>query len=102
MVAPDLIGWTNDHGGVCYWKKQPGTPEEMRQAFAIFDGQEAGCHRYAGHDPEIRLRVGLENCDRAPASQQADFIAQSYELRLLPPEEPSFLSKIMSALRRRH
>ena len=69
MVAPDLIGWTNDHAGACYWKKQPGTPEEMRQAFAIFDGQEAGCHRYAGHNAEIQLRVGLENCDHAPALQ---------------------------------
>jgi hypothetical protein len=35
----------------------------MQRAFAIFDGQEVACHRYAGHDPEIQKRVGVENCD---------------------------------------
>jgi len=63
-VAPDLVGWADenekDH---CRWKKQPSTHAELQQAFAIFDGQEVGCHRYAGIDPEIQQRVGIENCD---------------------------------------
>jgi hypothetical protein len=63
-VAPDLVGWTDGGMRQCYWKKQPETSQELMQAIAIFDGQEAGCHRYAGTDPEIQLRVGIENCDR--------------------------------------
>jgi len=66
VVAPDLVGWNNDKYPSCYWKKQPETQDEMRQAFAIFDGQEVGCHRYAGHDPAILARVGSENCDYPP------------------------------------
>lgn len=62
-AAPDLVGWTNDQSTQCYWKKQPETPGEMEQAFAVFDGQELGCHRYAGHDPVIQARVGRESCD---------------------------------------
>ena len=58
VVAPDLVGWIDEGMSHCYWKKQPGTHQEMRQAFAIFDGQELGCHRYAGHDPEIQASIG--------------------------------------------
>ena len=32
VVAPDLVGWENNGGSHCYWKKQPETPDEMRQA----------------------------------------------------------------------
>ena len=63
-VAPDLVGWTSDETPQCFWKKQPQTEDNLRQAFAIFDGQEVGCHRYAGLDPDIQARVGAENCDR--------------------------------------
>jgi hypothetical protein len=48
----------------CFWKKQPETESELQQAFAIFDKQELGCHRYAGLDPDIQARVGAGNCDR--------------------------------------
>ncbi len=61
LVAPDLIGIRGD--GHCFWKKQPVTPDEMQQTFAIFDGQELGCHRYAGINPEIQKRIGFEQCD---------------------------------------
>jgi hypothetical protein len=58
------VGWTDDkERDHCRWKKQPSTYGELQQAFAIFDGQEVGCHRYAGIDPEIQQRVGTENCD---------------------------------------
>ena len=62
-VAPDLVGWTDSDSSQCYWIKQPGTPPELERALAVFDGQEVGCHRYAGRDPEIQFRVGWENCD---------------------------------------
>jgi hypothetical protein len=64
VAAPDLVEWVNDREFLhCRWKKQPSTPEELKQAFAIFDGQELGCHRYAGIDPEVQERIGIENCD---------------------------------------
>jgi len=63
VVAPDLVGWREESVPHCYWKKQPETADEVRQALAIFDSQEAGCHRYAGSDPAIQASVGAENCD---------------------------------------
>jgi len=66
MVAPDLVGWVDEPISHCYWKKQPETPSEFEQAFKIFEGQELGCHRYAGHDPAIQMRVGYECSDHAP------------------------------------
>jgi hypothetical protein len=62
-AAPDLVGWVDGDVSHCFWKKQPTTHEEMQQAFAVFDGQELGCHRYAGLDPKIQARIGIENCD---------------------------------------
>jgi hypothetical protein len=62
-VAPDLIGWVETPINHCYWKKQPETPGELERALKIFDGQELGCHRYSGHDPEIQHRVGYDQCD---------------------------------------
>jgi hypothetical protein len=63
-VAPSLVGWTDESQRQCIWKKQPETESELRQAFAVFDQQELGCHRYAGLDPDIQVRVGAGNCDR--------------------------------------
>lgn len=64
-VAPDLVGWVDDNRKMphCRWKKQPSTQEELERAFAIFDAQELGCHRYAGTDLAIQQRIGFENCD---------------------------------------
>jgi hypothetical protein len=62
-VAPDLVGWTDETESQCCWIKQPETPREMLQAFKLFDGQDLGCHRYAGSDPEIQSRIGRSNCD---------------------------------------
>ena len=63
VAAPDLVGWTDDQRSHCRWIKQPSTADEMERAFAIFDGQELGCHRYCGTDPAIQQRIGTENCD---------------------------------------
>ena len=99
MVAPDLIGWASGDRSVCYWKKQPSTSEEMRQAFAVFDAQEAGCHRYGGDDPEIQARVGVGNCDYPVALPGADAALKPLELRP-PAAEPSFWRRAVSLLRR--
>ena len=64
-VAPDLIGWAEgteyEH---CIWKKQPETPQEMEQALAAFEASEVGCYRYAGCDPTVMKRIGLDYCDQ--------------------------------------
>jgi hypothetical protein len=58
------VGWVDEEKmNHCRWKKQPSTREELEQAFAIFDGQELGCHRYAGTDPAILQRIGFDSCD---------------------------------------
>ena len=60
-----------------------------------FDGQEVGCHRYAGHDPEIQVRVGLENCDHVPdhvlRTVRRNVFVDLKSCDFLPPEEPNFL-----------
>lgn len=81
VVAPDLVGWVDGDASHCYWKKQPTTADEMQRAFAIFDGQELSCHRYAGLDPDIQARVGLEQCD---------FPAQQAEEALVGDSTPRF------------
>jgi hypothetical protein len=62
-IAPGLIGETGKgiwHG---YWKKQPKTDEEIKQAIHILHAQELGGHRYAGSDPKILKRLPRECCD---------------------------------------
>jgi len=64
-VAPDLIGWADPEFGHCIWKKQPATQAELERAFTAFDACCVGCYRYAGSDPSIMRRIGLEYCDQA-------------------------------------
>jgi hypothetical protein len=104
VVAPDLVGWVDDAERThCYWKKQPETEQEMQQAFAIFDAQEAGCHRYAGHDQAIQERVGWGNCDYPTVS----FFNLKPRTTPWPPppfqfeQGPSLLARLWNALRRR-
>jgi len=76
VVAPDLIGRVEERYTECFWKKQPETKAELERAFAIFEGQELGCFRYAGHDPAIQARIGSEFCDYwdgRRASVQVDY-----------------------------
>ena len=62
-LAPDLIGGVAGKGDHCYWKKQPETPAEIDRAVEVLAGQELGCHRYAGVDPDLLRRIEPENCD---------------------------------------
>ncbi len=57
-VAPDLIGWDDspNEPGIhrhCYFKKQPGTPEELDQALAAINSSCCGALYYAGSDPRV-------------------------------------------------
>lgn|GEM_PF-5718771 len=63
VVAPDLVGWTDEKKSHCFWKKQPETPAELERAIAVLEAQELECHRYAGTDPAILSRVLSTCCD---------------------------------------
>jgi hypothetical protein len=62
-IAPELIGRTEEEVWHCYWKKQPKTKEEIKQAVDILHSQELGCHRYAGTDSEILKQLPKDCCD---------------------------------------
>jgi hypothetical protein len=56
--APDLLGMTEpseDPNGYyhCYFKKQPFSEPELKQAFRAFMVAEFRCFRYAGSDSRI-------------------------------------------------
>jgi len=75
VVAPDLIGWTDEKLQHCFWKKQPETPAELGRAIAVLESQELDCHRYAGTDPVILSRVPSACCDypqQTPGEQHAE------------------------------
>jgi hypothetical protein len=63
VVAPDLVGWTDEKLSHCFWKKQPETPAELERAIAVLEVQELDCHRYAGTDPAVVNRVSSTLCD---------------------------------------
>ena len=51
LEAPDLITGTCE--GHCYFKKQPSTPEEVKQAIAAVVICCCGAVQYGGDNPEI-------------------------------------------------
>jgi hypothetical protein len=63
MVAPELVGWTEEESPSCYWIRQPETADEVNRAIRIIREQDLGCHRYSGNDPAILKRVPREECD---------------------------------------
>jgi hypothetical protein len=52
-VSPNLVGGNDHH---CYFKKQPGTPEELEEAIRAVDSCCCGAYRYAGADPNVMAR----------------------------------------------
>ena len=100
-VAPSLVGWKDEPMSHCYWMKQPETHEELHQAFLILDGQELGCHRYAGRDPEIQARLGPENCDNAFPNLKAWWPARIQHLHFLAPERKSWIRRVFDIVFRR-
>src|SRR5438309_3239760 len=71
VVAPDLVGWTDEKFPHCFWKKQPGTPAEIERAIKVLEVQELECHRYAGTDPAILDRLLSTSCDYPGESPRA-------------------------------
>lgn len=56
-VAPDLMGFHKDTkgngGSHCYFKKQPQTLEEVKQAIEAVSVSCCGAVRYCGVNPDI-------------------------------------------------
>jgi len=72
-IAPDLIGNTEETEITlwhCYWRKQPKTDKEIKQAIDILHSQELDCHRYAGNDPKILKRLPRQCCDAFSGTPQ--------------------------------
>src|SRR3954466_5871468 len=63
VVAPDLVGWTDEELSHCFWKKQPETPSELERAIAVVQAKEVVCPPYAGSDPAIPSRFFSRCCD---------------------------------------
>jgi hypothetical protein len=102
VLAPDLIGWVDAPMNHCYWMKQPETSSELDQAFKVFDGQELGCHRYAGLDPEIQRRVGYDQCDNVPNAlrRASNRLTATWGKPSDPPSpEQSLWSRLMNKFR---
>jgi hypothetical protein len=70
--APDLFGTSVDSQGYphCHVKRQPETPEQHEQMFAVIEHAELECIRYRGSDRLVQLRLAENGegdvCDRLP------------------------------------
>ena len=94
VVAPDLVGWTDEELSHCFWKKQPETPAELQLAIAVLEAQEVECHRYAGTDPAILNRVLSTCCDypmQSPTVERTD--PESLHFALLN-DRPGLLARV--------
>ena|ERR1700758_1003042 len=103
-IAPELIGRTGEEVWHCYWKKQPKTNEEIKQAIDILHTQELGCHRYAGSDSKILKRLPRECCDAfsIPLLAPAGNPVSDGELRSESPgQRDSLLSRLWKTILRR-
>lgn len=63
-IAPDLIGYDSEQAH-CYFKRQPGTSEELEQAIDAVASSDIGALRYAGEDHYVlgRLMPYAYACD---------------------------------------
>lgn len=102
VIAPDLVGWTDDKMSHCFWKKQPETPAELERALAVLEAQELDCHRYAGTDPAILERISSAICDFPIRSVSVLQLAdpQSPQFALLD-DRPGLPSRVWRAITRR-
>jgi hypothetical protein len=103
VVAPDLVGWTDEKVQHCFWKKQPKTPTELERAIAVLEAQEFGCHRYAGTDPAILNRVLSTYCDYPMQPPQILEAAAPESPRFaLLDDRPSLLAKLWRTITGSH
>ncbi len=77
-VAPDLIDHSKLEYGVCYFKKQPETPEEVRQAIDAMSVSCIEALRYRGKNETILKRlceIGLDHlCDEKAVGSYKEII----------------------------
>ena len=101
-VASDLIGWIDENQSHCYWKKQPETPAEIKQALAVLNGQELDCHRYAGRDPAMMKRISYSgHCDfPVTFRSKVDSLVVGPRFLLLD-DRPSLLARILRMFTRK-
>ena len=99
VVAPDLVGWTDEKIPHCFWKKQPRTPAELERSIAVLEAQELGCHRYAGTNPAILDRLLSTYCDYP---MQPPSVTEQPEPPLprfaLLDDRPSLLARVWRAI----
>jgi hypothetical protein len=101
VVAPDLVGWTDEKVQHCIWKKQPQTPAELERAIAVLEAQELECHRYAGTDPAILNRVSSTYCDYPmPAPRILETAAPQSPRFALLDDRPGLFTKLWRAIKR--
>ena len=107
-IAPDLVGWTNEHLQQCCWLKQPQTKDELDRAIQIIHAQEIGCHRYSGSDPAILRRLPAEQCDQVRPDLKLSHIRSLSSSGPLPKfslstsgERSSIFSKLLRKLFRK-
>jgi hypothetical protein len=67
-VAPELMGIIgDDKQGYCFFKRQPNTTQELREAIESVRASCCGAVRYSGTDQEIiralRARGCRDSCD---------------------------------------
>ena len=102
VVAPDLVGWTDEKVLHCFWKKQPRTPAELERAIAVLEAQELECHRYAGTDPAILNRVMSTYCDYPMPSPHVPTQTDPPLPRFaLLDDRPGLLARVWSVITRR-
>ena len=56
--APELMGYDEQTG--CYFRRQPGKPEELDHAIMAVRASCIAALRYAGNDPKILERLIIE------------------------------------------
>jgi hypothetical protein len=67
-LAPDLMAWETDPDGSvrhCYFRKQPESAEELRQAVAACVGSCCGALRYKGTDEKIKAALREAGAEQA-------------------------------------
>lgn len=104
VVAPDLVGWAEEEGAHCIWKKQPQTPPEIDRAIAVLESQDLECHRYAGTDRAILDRVPVTYCDH-PIPNTNNGNTVNFDLNLpkftLINQQPSWIVRLWKAVSQR-
>lgn len=98
--APELMGF-DEEVSHCYFKRQPGNPEELEHAIAAVSSSEVQGLRYAGNDEYVLRRLieegAAECCDWLPSSERQVRSRENDESKF---PEKSLLKSCMNCLKR--